>query len=111
MSHASYPVNGVLTQDFRTQNSWIGELFPGFPFGVGQKQVEPGTWAMYAGNGQTNPILEEYDLNSADFTNWNIKQNIILHYNSADHNLDADVNSIDNTIWRINFNNVTLIPH
>ncbi|MEP6646544.1 MAG: Ig-like domain-containing protein [Saprospiraceae bacterium] len=111
MSNALHPLNGILTHDFRAQNSWIGELFPGFPFGTGQKQVEPGIWAMLAGNGQTNPILEEYDLNSADFTNWNIKQNIILHYLSADHNLDADVNSVDNTIWRTNFNNVTLIPH
>ena len=109
MSNAIYPNLNTLAMDFTLQNSWVGTLF-GNPFGVGQKQVEPGIWAMYAGNGRTNPILEEYDINSADFTNWNNNQNIILHYNSADHNLDADVNSVDNTIWRINFNNVTLIP-
>ncbi|MEO6132478.1 MAG: cadherin-like domain-containing protein, partial [Saprospiraceae bacterium] len=111
MSGSLYPVNGVLTKDFSTQDSWIGELFPGVPFGIGQRQVEAGVWAMLAGNGRTNPITEEYDLNSGDFTNWNISQNVILHYLGADHTMDADVNSVDNTIWRINFNNVTLIPH
>jgi hypothetical protein len=101
--------NPGLNYDFTQNDSWIGEIVPGFSFGVGQK-LNSGTYLMYGSNGLNNPLEEQFDINSLDYTNWNLNQNVILKYSSADHNLDADINSIDNTLWRINFNNVTLIP-
>ena len=60
-------INGEITYDFRTRNSYRGVL----AIGVGQKEIERGVFAMFAANGDQQTGLEDaVDINSNDLRAW-----------------------------------------
>lgn len=70
-------------------------------FRSGQKQVEPGIWAMFAANG--DQVTNIAGIDSPDRTKWRILQNYI-GYSVGDHNLNVTATSQDETIWKLNQN-------
>jgi len=88
--------NGTLTYDFRAEDSYNGN-----GTGYGQREVAPGTWAMYAGDADQSDLIS-YDINGSDNNMW-IEQNGSFNvYLPADCNLDGDVNGADKGSWVIN---------
>jgi hypothetical protein len=85
----------VLDWDFTLQDSYK----PVFRFG--QKEVEPGTWAMIAANG--DQVLSISSINSTDRTLWITYQGLSGYYPS-DYNMNGNSNSVDETLWKINQN-------
>ena len=67
----------------------------------GQKEIEPGIWAMHAGNG--DQLANIASINSQDRTTWRILQNA-LGYSVGDYNMDVSTNSADETVWKNNQN-------
>ena len=84
----------VLKWDFRTSNSYQ----PLFTFG--QKQVEPGVWAMYTGNGAQAPVGIGL-INSVDYDVWKAFQGT-FGYKPGDYTLNSSTNSVDETYWKNN---------
>jgi hypothetical protein len=85
MSHDSLPVdlsNSTITYDFRPQQSYINDPFG---FGVfGQNEIVPGTFAMYAGNGdQTTSAQSDTDINFDDRTFWEGENGDIGEYRTG----------------------------
>ena len=94
--------NPLLSFDFTIQDSWIRTLF-GFVFGVGQKEVEPGLFAMFGANGQQiDGNFDRRDVNSGDNTLWFQETGDTYKYVDGDFDMNADVNSGDDTMWFIN---------
>jgi len=109
MSHAPQPiVNGVLTYDFRDKQSYAEDpLFVGC---VSQKEVLPGVFCMYAGNGdQTASGDSDTDLNSNDLNVWDLDKNQFLLYAIPDYDMNGDVNSNDKNLWYKNTNRFTCV--
>ncbi|KAA6325089.1 hypothetical protein EZS27_025658, partial [termite gut metagenome] len=96
-------INGTesLQWDFTTQDSYRPYVFRD-----GQKEVETGVWAMYAGNGNQDPGVAA--INSADQTVWKTDQNGI-NYLFGDFNLNVVANSGDETVWKNNQNATSAI--
>jgi hypothetical protein len=95
-SETDYPCGqSVLEWDFTVANSYQ----PAFRFG--QKQVEPGVWAMHAGNSEQMTSIAS--INSFDRTQWKVDQNKLGYY-TGDHDLNISVNSVDETLWKNNQN-------
>jgi len=93
------PCSGyVIDWNFTDANSYQ----PTFRFG--QKQVEPGIWAMHQGNGEQ--VTSRSAISSPDRTTWRLLQNA-LGYGVGDYNMDAAVNSNDETVWKFNQNKST----
>ena len=88
----------VLEWDFRNSNSYQ----PLFRFG--QKQVEPGVWAMFAANGEQISSIQA--INSLDRTLWRTLQGT-FGYSLGDYELDADTDSADENVWKNNQNRTT----
>jgi len=87
------PQNGKITFDFTTQNSYTD--------GYGQKEIEPGIWAMIAADGdQLSDIAS--DINGKDNAGWILENGAFNIYNSYDYNMDGDINGADRTLWSIN---------
>jgi hypothetical protein len=87
--------------DFTTQDS-----YKPLAFRVGQKEIEPGVWVMYAANGnQTTSITA---INSTDHTVWKTLQGLLGYYPS-DYNLNVTTNSADESVWKINQNRTTAV--
>ncbi|MFZ1678236.1 MAG: hypothetical protein WAT91_13240, partial [Saprospiraceae bacterium] len=70
-------------------------------FRYGQKQVEPGVWAMYAANGEQETSIAA--ISSSDRTKWRTFQNA-YGYSIGDFNMSAWTESGDETIWKFNQN-------
>lgn len=88
----------ILKYDFRIQNSYQ----PVFTFG--QKEVEPGVWAMHAANGSQSAFPSSIGaINNEENTLWIIFQNA-LGYHNADFDMNFSVNNNDFTIWTNNQN-------
>ncbi len=89
-----------LEWDFTTSDS-----YKPLPFRQGQKEVEAGKWALYAGNGDQVQVSSSSvpSVNSADQTIWKSDQNDI-NYKYGDFNLNVSTNSEDETIWKNNQN-------
>jgi hypothetical protein len=87
--------------DFRSQDS-----YKPLPFRVGQKEVEPGVWAMYAANGEQ--ISSIAAINSTDHTVWKTLQGLLGYYPS-DYNMNVVTNSADESVWKINQNRTTAV--
>ncbi|WP_345003652.1 DUF11 domain-containing protein, partial [Snuella lapsa] len=107
MSHEAVPiVDGVLTYDFRNKQSYDVDFFG--EGRVGQKEVLPGVFAMYAGNGDqgdgTTINGEDTDINTNDFNVWSFNENIFKVYNIGDYDMNGDVNSNDYNLWQRNTN-------
>ena len=85
----------ILQTDFRNGDSYKTT------FRFGQKEVEPGVWALFTGNGdQTNSIGA---INSFDRTLWKIWQGF-SGYNPGDFIMDGFTDSFDETAWKNNQN-------
>ena len=91
MSHEKVPIqNGVINYDFRKQNSFRGSL------GSGQKEVDHGVWAMFAGNGdQANTSSSVSDINVKDMGAWLQDDGKNSSYYFRDYDLNGDVNVQD----------------
>ncbi len=95
MSHEKQPlINGIITYDFRTQNSYRG------PLGSGQKEVDIGRWAMFAANGdQTLSSSSVSDINIKDMGMWLRDDGRNSSYYFRDFDLNGDVNVQDKGLF------------
>ncbi|MCK6692451.1 MAG: DUF11 domain-containing protein, partial [Thermoanaerobaculia bacterium] len=111
MSHVPVPiVNGKISYDFRVQQTYINDPF-GFGVFVGQKQILPGIYAMYAGNGnQTLTNTSDTDINFDDRTYWEGQNGTIARYRNGDYNLNGDTNFNDRRVWELNNGRFTSVP-
>ncbi|MBE0639427.1 MAG: DUF11 domain-containing protein, partial [Bacteroidales bacterium] len=104
MSHEDVEiVNNKITYDFRNKQSYIDPdvLFP--QLFVRQKEVLPGVFAMFGGNGQQSFTSQsDTDINSDDRVFWGGENGIFGYYRIGDFNLNGDVNFNDRTIWEFN---------
>jgi uncharacterized repeat protein (TIGR01451 family) len=91
MSHIKVPViNGQISYDFRYHNSYRSIM------GVGQKEVAPGVYAMFAGNGdQQTSASDDIDINANDLQQWIIDDGLNSSYFLRDFDLSGDVNVQD----------------
>ena len=105
MSHMPLQiVNGILTYDFTTQNSYV---LPGSG-AVGQKEAN-GIWFMYGGNGnQSETDNSDTDINADDQSTWEI-DNGKQGYRPGDYNMNGDANSNDQIIWERNNGRTSVI--
>ncbi|MDN3634324.1 hypothetical protein QWY85_06625 [Neolewinella lacunae] len=103
MSHEAVPVvNNVLTYDFRNKQSYVNDPFSSGVF-LRQKEVLPGVFAMYAGNGDHLTSNSEYtDITAADYTKWLVNGPANRVYNLVDYNMDGDVSALDFFLWLSN---------
>lgn len=88
-------VNHKLEHDFRIQNSFTNNGTRS-----GQKEIAPGVWAMYGGEGVQD--ANGNDINGNDKSQWVIENGTFLIYSPIDFNMDGTVDGQDKTIW---FNN------
>jgi len=78
------------------------------PTGVGQKQIMPSVWAMYAGNMDNNYLGNECEdfgfeeITGADKGRWVGRNGFFGKYETPDANLDGDVNGADKLLWQPN---------
>ena len=98
MSHQAVQFdNGVLSYDFRSQNSYIFDIF-GFG-AVGQKEVESGVFAMFAGNGdQTIAGQSQIEINFNDKQRFDEDLGIQQQYSTGDYNMDGNTQFIDKLV-------------
>lgn len=96
ISHAPIPIiNRSITYDFRVEEGYtIG--------GNSQKEIEPGVWALYAGDGDQIKDVIRYDINGSDKLLWNLQNGNFGQYLPSDFNFDGDVNGGDRSLWMLN---------
>lgn len=91
-------IDGTITFDFRSVERYI---FDDFGFGgIGQKEILPGIFAMFAGNG--NQVLtpgSDTNINFDDMTYWEGQNGAVGHYTNIDYNLNRDCNYNDRNTW------------
>ncbi len=87
--------NGVIAHDFRTANSFSVNA------SSGQKEIESGVWAMFAGDADQSYNLG-YEITGVEKLIFNAENGKFNEYNIADYNLDGDVSGLDKTIWYYN---------
>jgi hypothetical protein len=109
MSDTAISINGdSITYDFRGTQSYDED-----PFNVGlvgQKEVSPGVFAMYAGNcDQSSTPGDDTDINSSDFNRWDNENNQFLLYIIGDIDMNGDVNSNDFNLWQTNEQTLTSV--
>jgi hypothetical protein len=92
--------NSYIEWDFTTADSY--EVFPR----VGQKEIEPDVWVMFAADG--DQIASLGAISSHDRTKWINLQNI-LGYSVGDYNMDVSVSSLDETVWKLNQNSTSAV--
>jgi len=104
-TQAIAPQGGVLTYDFRGQNSWVPANG-----GFGQKELSPGFWGLYAGDGDQifDPI--SYDINGADRILWNTENGLFFKYVPSDYNLNGEVTGADRILWNANSGINSAVP-
>lgn len=102
MSPALVPiVNGVISHDFRTSNSYA-------PSGVGQKQI--GTnWMLHAANADQS-LPTGYEITGADNILWQAVNGTSGIYYPEDFNMDGDINGADKVLWSYNNGVFSSIP-
>jgi len=95
--------DGELTYDFRVQDSYTNGMAS-----VGQKEIAPGVWAMFAGDtDQTDEV--SYDINGSDNI-WYLYNGNFNIYLVADCNLDGDINGADKHMWMANNGYSSRVP-
>lgn len=82
------------TYDFRSANSYV--------FGFGQKEIAPGVWGQFGGDGDQANIPVGFDINGQDNAIWNLNNGYFSIYLEWDYNLDGDVNGADKIQWNVN---------
>ncbi len=110
MSHEPVPVvDHTLTYDFRSQQSYIDDPF-GFGW-VGQKEILPGVYALYGGNGdQASGEYTDTDITADDQGFWMQQNGIYGLYKFGDYIMNGDVNSDDVILWGLNNSKTTSVP-
>jgi hypothetical protein len=109
MSDAMPVVNGKITCDFRTMQSYIDPIWVGFS--VAQKPIPGGRYVMYGANG--NQVLgsdADTDINLDDRTWWESHNGVLGQYRSGDYDLSGDTNLNDRTLWERNNSKFTSVP-
>lgn len=111
MSHEPVTVTDhTLAYDFRYQQSYLDDPF-GFGLYARQKEILPGVYAMFAGNGdQTVDINEDTDVTGNDRGLWEQQNGIFGQYKSGDYILNGDINANDRILWEINNGKFTSVP-
>ena len=103
-------MNNKLVYDFRYQQSYLDDPF-GFGIYVQQKEILPGIFAMFAGNGQQWPNAnDDTDIEFNDRGFWELQNGIFGQYGVADYNLNGDINFDDRTLWEMNNGKYTSVP-
>jgi hypothetical protein len=113
MSHEPISiVNGKVSYDFRIQQSYV--LVDG---GWGtdayarQKEILPGKFAMFAGNGkQDETSNSDTDINFDDRTYWEMQNGVFGRYLNGDYNMNGDCNFNDRILWEFNNGKFTSVP-
>lgn len=85
-------VNKVAVYDFTMANSYGGN---------GQKEVQSGVWALFAGEGEQSN-LQGYDINGDDKATWSVENGNFGIYNAGDYNMNGDINGADKNYWSFN---------
>jgi len=85
--------NNQLTYDFRNRDSYASVA------ASGQKEIEPGVWAMYAGDCDQKNDFGSYQVTGADKIPWQIQNGVFNTYDNEDMNLDGDTNGKDKHLW------------
>jgi len=83
--------NRVVTHDFSIANSFGGN---------GQKEVEPGVWAMFVG--EAEQTLIGFDINGDDKAFWSVENGTFGIYTPSDFNMNGDANGADKNYWSVN---------
>jgi len=100
--------DGVISYDFRNRQSYINTLVTG---GSGQKEILPGLFAMYAGNGdQVLTVSSDTRINLDDESYWQGQNGKIGSYLNGDHNMNGDCNYNDRVTWEFNNTVFTTVP-
>ncbi len=86
---------GIISYDFRSGDSYTNG-------GRGQKEIAPGIWAMFAGDGDQLKDLLGYDINGIDNASWLPVNGSFNIYGFADYNQDGDVSGLDKILWSVN---------
>ncbi len=106
MSHQKVEIiDSTIQYDFRAQQSYTRL------FGYGQKEVEPGKYVMYAGNG--DQYLEEespVDINVSDLTEWLKENGKHSSYYFMDFDLNGDANVQDKSYYLENIGIFSDVP-
>jgi len=85
---------GMVTYDFRTQQSFITFL------GDGQTMLSAGVFGMFAGNGdQASASGARTDANASDEGIWTLFNGTGDAYTPADFDLNGDANANDESLW------------
>jgi flagellar basal body rod protein FlgG len=71
-------------------------------------EVEPGIWALIAGDADGNGAIDAVDKN--DF--WRVENGTTYDYTkNSDFNLDGNLDAVDkNDYWRVNNGKATQVP-
>ena len=105
-------INFKLSYDFRSQQSYINDIF-GYGY-VGQKQVltpAGNVYMMFGGNGeQSSSPNSDTDINFNDRSAWESENSIIGRYKIGDYNMNGDTNFNDRILWELNNGKTTSVP-
>ncbi|MEZ4990403.1 MAG: DUF4347 domain-containing protein [Saprospiraceae bacterium] len=113
MSDVAVPIiDGTMTYDFRDKPSYLYDPFISGSF-ITQKQVLPGIYAMYAGNGDQDTTADDdadTDILSSDYAKWlnNNPENRV--FKLVDYNMDGDISALDFELWQSNSPRFTSVP-
>jgi len=88
--------NGTLVHDFRATDSFRDAT------SFGQKELLPGIWVMFGGDGAQIPDIASYDINGTDKSIWSTDNGVFGRYMLADYNMDGDISGLDKIIWAAN---------
>ena len=110
MSHEALTISsGTLIYDFRNKQSYINDPYNTGIF-LGQKQILPGVYAMFAGNGdQIATGKADTDITVDDRSLWQSENGIIGRYKNGDYNLNGDTNVNDRIVWEKNVGGFTSV--
>ena len=109
MSKNPIPIIGcTITYDFRCTDSYAYHEYYHY---VGQKEILPGVFAMFAGNGnQAGACTSDTDINADDRTYWESQNGTVGQYRISDYNLNGDCNVNDRTTWEFNMGKFSTVP-
>jgi len=107
MSHQKVAiVGGAMTYDFRNKDSYRAL------FGVGQKLLSSGVYAMYCGNGdQTSSGSADTNITGSDKTQWINRNGANSAYYYPDFDMNGDVNVTDKSVWLDNNGKACDVPN
>jgi hypothetical protein len=115
MSHNEVPIvpgvdSSTITYDFRMQQSYVDDPFM-FGIFAQQKEILPGVYAMFAGNGdQALSAQSDTDINFDDRGFWATENGDIGEYRTGDYNMNGDTNFNDRVTWERNNGRFTSVP-